>query len=221
MKITSFQYFKPIEITSSNPKTLIIEDPIYYRKVISELINQSELNIGGFILSDDKDKILDLSKNCLIITDVFNYVSLEKQIKTKLNNLIGNEFQNKEEVIELVTQINDIGIKIINNYMYPVKFKENLTFQDVVKMMDFTIDFADLDFLEKFIEYIKICFEILRYKLLIIANLKEYVSREEYIVLKNDLINRNIPVLMIERHSNYELDAEEDMVIIDKDLCMI
>ena len=221
MKITNFQYFKPLEITAERSKTLIIEDPIYYRKIISDLICQGESNDGEFILSDEKDKNYDIGKNCLIITDVFNFVSLEKQIKTKLNNMIVNEYQSKEEITTLIAQINNVGIEILNSYMYPVKFKDNLTFQDVVKMMDFSIDYSELNFLERIIEYTKICFELLGYKLLITANLKEVISKDEYDVFKTDLINRDIPILMIERHSNKELDFDEDVAIIDKDLCML
>ena len=84
MKITNFKYFKPLEITVEQPKTLVIEDPVYYRKIISELIYQSESNIGEFVLFDEKDKNYDIGKNCLIITNIFDYVSLEKQIKSKI-----------------------------------------------------------------------------------------------------------------------------------------
>ena len=221
MKITNFKYFKPLEITVEQPKTLIIEDPVYYRKIISELIYQSESNIGEFVLFDEKDKNYDISKNCLIITDMFDYVSLEKQIKTKLNNMIVNEYQIKEEATALITQINTIGVEIMNSYMYPVKFKDNLTFQDVIKMMDFTIDYSELNFLERFIEYTKMCFELLGYKLLITINFKEVISKEEYYTFKQDMMNRGILLLMIERHSNSELDFDEDVTIIDKDLCML
>lgn len=221
MKIAHFQYFKPLEITVQCSKTLIVEDPVYYRRIVSELICQSDSDVGEFILSDEKNKNYDISKSCLIITDMFNFVSLEKQIKTILNNMLINEYQSKEEITALIAQINGVGIEIMNSYMYPIKFKDNITFQDVIKVMDFTIDYSELNYLEKFIEYIKICFELLDYKLLITTGLKEIVSKKEYDVLKNDLTNRGIPLLMIERHSNSELDFCEDVTIIDKDLCML
>ena len=221
MKLTHYQYFKPIEVTTEQSGTLIIENPIYYRKIINDLYLQKETGYGEFVLADSKDKIYELSKSCLLITDFFNYVSLEKQIKTKLNAVIINDYQNSDEVINLISKINEIGIDISNNYMYPIKFKETITFQDVVKMMDFSIDYEALDFWETFIEYIKLCFELFDYKILVTINLKDLISEEEFKFITGDLKNRNIPILMIERHEHKGIDDDMNTVLIDKDLCML
>ena len=221
MKLTHYQYFKPIEISSEQCKTLIIENPIYFRRIITDLYSQKETGYGEFVLSDSKEKVYELGKNCLLITDFFNYISLEKQIKTKLNGMITNDFQSSNEIVDLISKINEIGINISNDYMYPIKFKETLTFQDVVKMMDFSIDYEGMNFCEKFIEYVKTCFELFGYRLLITVNLKDLISEEEYELLIEDLGNRNIPILMIERHEHNEIDDNSNTILIDKDLCVL
>lgn len=221
MKLTHYQYFKPIEAMSNKSKTLVIENPVYYRNMIDDLFSQKESGIGEFVLSDEKNKIYDINKNCLLISDFFNFIAMEKQIKTKLANMIVNSYQSKIEIVDLMTLINEIGVGISNDFMYPIKFKELLTFQDVVKMLDFSLDFDGLGFWEKFIEYIKTCFELFDYKLLITIGLKEVISPDEYFLVMEDLQNRNIPVLMIERHAHSEMDDVLDTILIDKDLCVL
>lgn len=221
MKLTHYQYFKPIEITSSQFGTLVVENPVYYRNIINDLFSQKENGDGCFVLSDENNKIYDINKSCLFVSDFFNFISQEKQIKTKLANMIVASYQTKEEIIDLITLINKIGIEIANDYMYPIKFKETLTFQDIVKMMDFSLDLDGLNFWERFIEYIKICFELFDYKLLIAIGLKEIISSDEYLLVMNDLQNRNIPVLMIERHVHLDIDDISNTVLIDKDLCVL
>lgn len=221
MKLTHYRYFKPIDITLGEPCTLVIEDPAYFRNIIIELLSQSETGIGDFILSDDKDKNYNLAKNSLIITDLFNFVALEKQIKIKLTGLIAKEYETKKVAGDLLAMVNLLGIDIMNNCQYPVKFKETITFQEIIKLMDFNINFNELNYIERFIEFVKICTDLFDYKLLVVVNIKEVMSEEEYMLFIQDIQNRGIPLLMIERFSSKELCKKCKEVIIDKDLCVI
>lgn len=220
MKIVNFEFFDPIEIKGYIPETLVIENSEYFRRVVSGLVQQRDEDIGQFVISD-KIKTYNFSKVCLLLTDLYNSESNAKQIKTKINSLLVSEYQDIYDDTEVILKINEMGIALANAFPYDITFKNIITYSDLVKFLDFSLDFTEMEFWERFLETIKISYELLGYKLLITVNLKDSTSKEEYQKLIEDLQYRNIELLMIERHTHQELDDTNHIRIIDKDLCVL
>lgn len=70
MKLLNHKYFDVIEVTEDNPETLIIEEPVLFRNIVDELNCQINNDDGDYVLSDNSSKILSLSKNTILITDI-------------------------------------------------------------------------------------------------------------------------------------------------------
>lgn len=221
MKLVNPHYFDVIEISDEEPETLVIESPHLFKDVLQALILQSEIDVGEFVLSESNTKILSLSKYAMVLTDIFNYDTYSRQLKTKLTNIIISNYSEIDGKEKVIGDINELGVKIMNSLPYSVSFKSAISFTDVVKFLDFSFDFSECEFWDKFTEYISTAFELLNFKLLVTVNLKDFVDHEEYVELMKFFQNKKIPLLMIERHQHEELDDIFHLTIIDKDLCVL
>ena len=219
MKLVNINYFDPIEIDELTPTTLVIENPTLYRNVITSLITHLETGVGNYFLSDGLNE-LKIDKNILLITDVYHLTQNLKQIKTKLQQQIISIESTNEKQIVLHSILTEYAYQIMENLNYEIKFKDILL-GDLIKFLDFDINLSELSFYEKFIEYVKVCTDLLGFKLIITVNLQDGLSEENYIQLIHDLSNRKIKLLMIERHEYTFAQDFSAVEIIDNDLCMI
>lgn len=71
MKLVNSNLEMIIDFEKGHFQLLTIENKSYYRKFIYNLIDQIEGNEGSFCLSNN-DKILDMSKRMVAISDIFN-----------------------------------------------------------------------------------------------------------------------------------------------------
>ena len=179
MKILNHRYFDVIKVAEDCPETLIIEEPVLFRNVIDELNCQIKNDEGDFIFSDDSSKVLSLSKNMMLITDIYNLDAYLKQLKNKLASIITTNYSDVDGKERLIEMLNEIGIRVANNLPYSVTYKTNVAFSDVVKFLDFSFDYSALSFLESLTEIISTSFEILKYKMLVTVNLKDYLEKRE------------------------------------------
>lgn len=221
MKLLNHKYFDVIEVTEDYPETLIIEEPVLFRNVIDELNYQISNDDGDYVLSDSSSKILSLSKSMMLITDIYNLDIYTKQLKNKLTNIVVNNYSDVEGKEQLIEMLNEIGVRIINNLPYSATYKSNIVFNDIVKFLDFSFDYSTLTFLESLTEIISTSFEILKYKVLVTVNLKDYLEKKELEEITKYIVYKKIPLLMLERHQHVELDDYNHTRIIDKDLCVI
>lgn len=221
MKLLNHKYFDVIKVTEDCPETLIIEDPVLFRNVVDELNYQIKNDEGVFILSDDSSKILSISKNMMLITDIYNLDTYLKQLKNKLTSIITTNYLDVDGKEQMIEMLNEMGVRIANNLPYSVTYKSNIAFNDVVKFLDFSFDYSTLSFLESLTEIISTSFEILKYKMLVTVNLKDYLAKQELDEIIKYFAYKKIPLLMLERHQHYELDDCKHTRIIDKDLCVI
>lgn len=221
MKLLNHKYFDVIKVTEDCPETLIIEEPVLFRNVVDELNYQIKNDEGDFILSDDSSKILSISKNIMLITDIYNLDTYSKQLKSKLTSIITTNYSDVDGKEQMIEMLNEIGVKISNNLPYSVTYKSNIAFSDVVKVLDFSFDYSTLSFLESLTEIISTSFEILKYKMLVTVNLKDYLEKRELDEIIKYFAYKKIPLLMLERYQHYELDDYKHTRIIDKDLCVI
>ncbi len=221
MKILNHKYFDVIEVVEDSPETLIIEEPVLFRNVVDELSYQVKNDEGDYVLSDDSSRILTLSKNLMLITDIYNLDAYSKQLKNKLTSIITTNYSDIDGKELLIEMLNEMGVRIANNLPYSVTYKTNIAFSDVVKFLDFSFDYSTLSLLESLIEMISTSFEILKYKMLVTVNLKDYLAKQELDEIIKYFAYKKIPLLMLERHQHYEMDDCKHTRIIDKDLCVI
>ena len=146
MKLVNPHYFDVIEISDENPETLVIENPHVFKDVLQALILQSEVDVGEFVLSESDTKILSLSKYTMVLTDIFNYDTYSKQLKTKLTNIIVSNYSEVDGKEKVIGDINELGVKIMNSLPYSVlnfkllvtiNLKDYVDHEEYVELMKF------------------------------------------------------------------------------------
>ena len=100
MKLAYSKFFETLEFECGS-QTLVVENVELLRTIILQLKFQINNKIGDFILSDN-DAILDISKNILLITDVFEISSLSKQLKNKLQQYVESSYDNDALFLSLI-----------------------------------------------------------------------------------------------------------------------
>jgi len=188
---------------------------------VEELKEQTNGAEGNFILSDSNE--LNLSKSAIVIIDIFS-LSLNNK---KLLNTVYNEIKSKtleEEMYlrstELITAIEKYFDEIRYMMDYPLTF-QNVDFGGLFKAIDLKVEEQYESFLEKLIDYISIIQSLYHFSFIAFVNLKSFLAAEELVQLYEFFNKDKINVLLIENTNNsIQLDNEQ-VYIIDEDLCEI
>lgn len=220
MKIVHPYYFDPITVSSENPETLVIEKGDYLRRVMAELSEQYKAGVGQFVVSED-NQIKDLSKSVNLITDIFQLDLDGKAFKTRIQSYLANVCFDSEEGAQLVSKIKQYAYKLAEQSVYPITFESEFQLTDLIRFLDFRF-YPDSDsMIESISEYMAGTMNILKKKLCITLNLKDFMNQREYREFVKQLQYKDVELLMIERHVHKELDDINHLRIIDKDLCVI
>lgn len=217
-----FQYkgfnFK-IDFENKSIFSLIIENKKLYRKIIDDLINNIGIEDGNIILSKN-NKLIVPEKEIFIFSDYFNF-DINKFVLNKyykeLKTLSENEFFN--ETIEIKEVLRNYITKLIEND-YPIKLEEDLDISQILKA--FGIKFQrNEDFLLNLFEWIKILNELLGYEIFFFINLENFLSNDELVEFSKFILYNKYKVVFLENFNRNKLSDEDNLIIIDNDLCEI
>lgn len=223
MKLAHTMLETPIQWDENNICTLVIENPVLYRNVIIEMLNQASGNTSKFVLSDNIGNVIDLGKNTEIISDIFNINPAEnkKLITEIIKEVSGIALHDMmDKVVSLYENVHAVLSEAVYRSGLDVTYDEFGDIAALFKLYNLRPDIEDASFLEKILLYIELCDKYLNKKLFIFLNFRDYITDKEAIKFFKDLIYRNINVLIIERHTHKLLEYETRR-IIDEDLCEI
>ncbi len=219
MKLAYSKFFETLDFEKGS-QTLVVENVELLRTIILQLKFQINNKIGDFILSDN-DAILDISKNILLITDVFEISSLSKQLKNKLQQYVESSYDNDDLYRDVYHKLIEFGNDLINSAPYPLCFSQSLTKIDIIKMLDIQLEHNYSSLLEEVIDYIDIFSQIIKTKLFIFVSLRSFFTDEEFNNFMKIIDYKGIRVLLIERYLSLDNGINNNVHIIDKDLCVI
>lgn len=217
-----FQYkgfnFK-IDFENKSIFSLIIENKKLYRKVIDDLINNINIDDGNIILAKN-NKLIVPEKEIFVFSDYFNFdvnkFVLNKYYK-ELKNLSENEFF--DETLEIKEVFRNYITKLIEND-YPIKLEEDLDISQILKA--FGIKFQrNEDLLLNLFEWLKILNELLGYEIFFFINLENFLSDNELVEFSKFILYNKYKVVFLENFNRNKLFDEDNLIIIDNDLCEI
>ena len=196
-----------IQVENSKLFTHIID-------VLNDKINSIDNN--EIFLFDEKNEILNISKEMIIIFDIFNIDFNAKKIIGKMYDIISNNI--KENSDEFIEKINlNVRKKLINELSdLPFDFdvKETVEVLDLLKMYNVKIDFK---MYSSIFEKVELLIDILSNlkiaKVLIIPNLKLYFSEKELLELYKYSLYNEISLISIERRKYRKLKYEQILYI--------
>ena len=217
-----FQYkgfnFK-IDFENKSIFSLIIENKKLYRKVIEDLINNISIDDGNIILSEN-NKLIVPEKEIFVFSDYFNFdvnkFVLNKYYK-ELKNLSENDFL--DETIEIKEILRNYVTKLVENE-YSIKLEEDLDISQILKA--FGIKFQrNEDLLLNLFEWIKILNELLGYEIFFFINLENFLSDDELVEFSKFILYNKYKVVFLENFNRNKLFDDDNLIIIDNDLCEI
>lgn len=224
-KHSNFENF--IELNCDKVNFLIIENKHKLWRYLSELNNAIDGEITDFILVDDKFNDQQISKNCVLETDLVKLTMNSKKITTSLFKKssalmfdIENEFEFKSLMKKLYVFCHRIGVDV----GYDVVLDEDYDPIKVLKLFAMQIKEKYDTILEKLIVYINLHIELLGIKIFIFSFLTKFLAKEEMIQLFKHCELCEVSMLIIEDKmlsDEYLKDFKSDVLVIDNDLCEI
>lgn len=217
-----FQYkgfnFK-IDFEDKSIFSLIIENKKLYRKVIEDLINNISIDDGNIILSKN-NKLIVPEKEIFVFSDYFNFdvnkFVLNKYYK-ELKNLSENDFF--DETVQIKEVLRNYVTKLVENE-YSIKLEEDLDISQILKA--FGVKFQrNEDLLLNLFEWIKILNELLGYEIFFFINLENFLSDDELVEFSKFILYNKYKVVFLENFNRNKLFDDDNLIIIDNDLCEI
>ena len=217
-----FQYkefnFK-IDFEEKNIFSLIVENKKSYRKIIEDLVNNSNIEDGNIILSKN-NKLVMPEKEIFVFLDYFNF-DINKFVLNKyykeLKNLSENEFLN--ETLEIKEILKDYINKLIENN-YSLKFEDDLDISQILKAFSIKFERSE-DLLLNLFEWLKILNELLGYEIFFFINLENFLSENELLEFSKFIVYNEYKVVFLENFYRNKLSDNDNLIIIDNDLCEI
>lgn len=217
-----FQYkgfnFK-INFEEKNIFSLIVENKKIYGKIIEDLINNTGVEDGNIILSKN-NKLIVPEKEIFVFLDYFNF-DINKFVLNKyykeLKNISENEFLNE------TLEIKEILLGYINKLTennYSLKFDDDLDISQILKAFSIKFEKSE-ELLLNLFEWVKILNEILGYEIFFFINLGNFLSNNELLEFSKFMLYNKYKVVFLENFSRNKLSDNDNIIIIDSDLCEI
>lgn len=203
----------------------IIENQKLFFTMLQDLhrqVNMSEE--GNFSLFDDKNKELNISKNFLLISDVFNINFHDKKIINSIFSMLKEESLSEENYLlrlETENKLKDFLQMLISNFEFPLEINEKFEYENLFKLFNIRIQENYENFLEKIIDYLKIITRLTSIKYIVFINLKTFLSKNELEKLYQESFYNKINIILFENYENNCIIDVEKRIIIDSDLCEI
>lgn len=209
-----------IELCENQVNVIVVESPEVLTTYISEIKRQISGEEGQFVLSD-KD-VCRIDKMMEIIIDPWIIDFNSKRIKTKLLQLVKEEADEYfyDRFIETKGAICQYAENILDKMMYSVSYDMNIDTMSLIKFLDVRVDIQTDKLIDSLIEYIKLLHDLCKIEVVVLVNIKTYLSQKELLYLYQETLYQKIHLILLEATLTERIDCET-IVIIDADKCVI
>ena len=224
MKIINREWHRQIELKENVIHTLILENKVYYREIILELLRQHKGLEGDFVLSE-KNKDIAFDKNSYFITDLFNIDINNKKVLTKVYATLQKQVE--EDIVEynqLTSVIKRYFERLVFNNNLDLEQDEEIDVMSLLKLGDFKIHFEESNYLEKIIKYMKVLIDLCGVKVIFLIGLHSIFNNNEIKQFYKEICLNKIKIVNIEtqQFNDYSSEGYKELIyIFDKDNCEI
>ncbi len=221
MRLVNADLGLDIDLKEGIATNLVIENPMVMTEVVEGLIQAYEGNSSEFVLSDNLIE-LSIGKNAELITDVFHIEFNDRKILTKLYLELAETGQTFSSQIKTInSEILSFLEDAISHTSYDLlSYELELDISKLLKIYDVKIKPEYGTLAEKIIEYSKLVRQLLKKNILIVLNLREFLTAEEVNDVLQMICYQHMYVLLID-HKEYTFKEGERVYIIDNDKCII
>lgn len=194
-----------------------INDIKLYRHILEIINNKVEgiYNNELFILSDKYEEI-DFKNNVYLLNDIFNIDINSKKIINKIYNLINSSYDDEEKLIfsNKIQEVKNNLIYKTNEFPFTFSINNDISILDMLKLFNFKVDYSTYTtLLEKIELLIDVLVNLNIARILIVPNLKMYLTNEELVYLYKYSLYNNITIITIERYCENSINYEKKLLI--------
>lgn len=217
MKLKINGFANELKFYDDKINILCIKDTKCFTNIIQKINYKIEgmENEEIFLLDDMNDEI-KMQKEVLMIIDLFNIDFNSKKILGKLYDKISESIENSDstKIQNMLIEIRKSIIDEINEFPFEFTMSDNIDIVNMLKLYNLKIDkLAYESILEKIEFLIDLNTTLNIFSIIVIPNLKIYLSHEELIELYKYSLYNNVKLLLIEKDIDTKLEYEQVLVI--------
>ena len=202
-----------IEVNTEYVRCIEIENKNYFYRVVS-LLNNFD---NGEELQDKIDFIDKI--NFKLITDYFNMNLNEKKTLNDVIKCVKENIDetNYDKLLKNYQRLYNLFSSSLDNIDLPIYIEEDVNIDNIIKLMNIKIKKED-NILKNLFIFIEIIKELQNYNLLVLVNLKQYLTKEELNEFYKYAIYNKVALLLIDNISYGIAQKYEKKLIIDDNL---
>lgn len=223
MKLVHPDFLCQIELIENRVSVIIFESPNRLMDFISQIKAQIDGQEGEWVLSEN-GTILNMSKTCELIIDLFALDMNQRKLTSALYQRLEKDLLSSELLSEwnsFYSVLSNFTEKIFSLSEYHLDYREMLDVRDFLKFMDVSFEDSSEDLLDKVIDYMALSSSVVGTSLFILCNAKSFFDDTQLTYLYEQAFYKKFHLLLIESHVSNVNNELEDVIIIDKDDCVI
>ena len=200
--------------------TLVIHNDLFFRKIIENILDtytKREEN-NRIVIYDDNCNPLDITKDSLIITDIYSYDLSSRTITAALyKNIQDNSDIDQIKIEQIESSIFDILDNINIDFSQNLSYQSTISMNDILKMAHVGLE-ANLrnNYIDRLYGIIDSAQQLLSKQLVVLVNQRQLLSHSELRALLQYVEDNHFSVLFIEKICKDKLDSE-GLLSIDDD----
>lgn len=200
--------------------TLAIHNDLFFRKIIENILDaytKREEN-NRIVICDDNCNPLDITKDSLIITDIYSYDLSSRTITAALyKNIQDNSDIDQTKIEQIESSIFDILDNINIDFSQNLSYQSTISMNDILKMAHVGLE-VNLrnNYIDRLYGIIDSAQQLLSKQLVVLVNQRRLLSHSELRALLQYVEDNHFSVLFIEKICKDKLDSE-GLLSIDDD----
>jgi len=200
--------------------TLAIHNDLFFRKIIENILDtytKREEN-NRIVIYDDEHNPLDITKDSLIITDIYSYDLSSRTITAALyKNIQDNSDIDQTKIEQIESSIFDILDNINIDFSQNLSYQSTISMNDILKMAHVGLE-VNLrnNYIDRLYGIIDSAQQLLSKQLVVLVNQRQLLSHSELRALLQYVEDNHFSVLFIEKICKDKLDGE-GLLSIDDD----
>ena len=201
--------------------TLVIHNDIFFRKIVEGILDmytKREEN-NRTVIYDNENDPLNLTKDTLIVTDLYSYDLSSRTITTALyKNIQDNSDLDPIKLAQIEKEILDVLSAINTGFSQNLNYQTEINIGDIMKMAHVELEAnTGNNYIDKLYGIIDSAQQLLSKRLVILINQRQLLSHSELQALLQYVQNNHFSVLFIEKNCKNKLN-EENVLVVDDDL---
>jgi len=201
--------------------TLVIHNDIFFRKIVEGILDmytKREEN-NRTVIYNNENGLLNLTKDTLIVTDLYSYDLSSRTITTALyKNIQDSSDLDPIKLAQIEKEILDVLSAINTGFSQNLNYQTEINIGDIMKMAHVELEAnTGNNYIDKLYGIIDSAQQLLSKRLVILINQRQLLSHSELQALLQYVQNNHFSVLFIEKNCKNKLN-EENVLVVDDDL---